>query len=124
MADAKTKTVNYTAEMVDQIVSMYEELGNEGLDEIAEAVGRPVRSVRSKLVREGVYIASPKAPKAKREDGPTKKDLLNELEALVAFDVNGLMGATKAAIADVIALAQSQVAQADADTQPEVAQAE
>jgi hypothetical protein len=124
MADAKTKTVNYTAEMVDQIVSMYEELGNEGLDEIAEAVGRPVRSVRSKLVREGVYIASPKAPKAKREDGPTKKDLLNELEALVAFDVNGLMGATKAAISDVIALAQSQVAQADADTQPEVAQAE
>lgn len=124
MADAKTKTVNYTAEMVNRIVSMYEELGNEGLDEIAEAVGRPVRSVRSKLVREGVYIASPKAPKAKREDGPTKKDLLNELEALVAFDVNGLMGATKAAISDVIALAQSQVAQADADTQPEVAQAE
>lgn len=113
MAEAKTKTVNYTAEMVDQIVSMYEQLGNEGLEEIAEAVGRPVRSVRSKLVREGVYIATPKAAKAKREDGPTKKDLLNELEALVAFDVTGLMGATKAAIADVIALAQSQVAQAE-----------
>lgn len=122
MADAKTKTVNYTAEMVDQIVSMYEQLGNEGLDEIAEAVGRPVRSVRSKLVREGVYVATPKAPKAAKVEGPSKKELLNELESLVAFDVNGLMGATKAAISSIIELAQS--AQAEAEVQPEVAQAE
>lgn len=122
MADAKTKTVNYTAEMVDQIVSMYEQLGNEGLDEIAEAVGRPVRSVRSKLVREGIYVATPKAPKAAKVEGPTKKELLNELESLVAFDVNGLMGATKAAISSIIELAQS--AQAEAEVQPEVAQAE
>lgn len=122
MADAKTKTVNYTSEMVDQIVSMYEQLGNEGLDEIAEAVGRPVRSVRSKLVREGIYVATPKAPKAAKVEGPTKKELLNELESLVAFDVNGLMGATKAAISSIIELAQS--AQAEAEVQPEVAQAE
>lgn len=106
MADAKTKTVNYTAEMVERMVTMYEQLGNEGMDEIADAVGRPVRSVRSKLVREGVYVAAPAKAKAKREEGPTKKDLLNELEGLVAFDVGGLMGATKEAIAHVIALAQ------------------
>ena len=106
MADAKTKTVNYTAEMVERMVAMYEQLGNEGMDEIAEAVGRPVRSVRSKLVREGVYVAAPAKTKAKREEGPTKKDLLNELEALVDFDVTGLTGATKEAIAHVIALAQ------------------
>jgi hypothetical protein len=113
MADAKTKTVNYTAEMVERMVSMYEQLGNEGLDEIAQTLGRPVRSVRSKLVREGVYVAAPVKAKAKREEGPTKKELLNELETLVSFDVNGLTGATKEAIAAVIALAQSQVVQGE-----------
>jgi hypothetical protein len=119
MADAKTKTTNYTSEMVDRMVAMYEQLGNEGLDAIAEALGRPVRSVRSKLVREGIYIAAPVKSKAKREEGPTKKDMLNELEALVSFDVNGLTGATKEAIASVIALAQMA-----AVSQPEVAQGE
>jgi hypothetical protein len=113
MADAKTKTVNYTAEMVERMVSMYEQLGNEGLDEIAQTLGRPVRSVRSKLVREGVYVAAPVKAKAKRDEGPTKKELLNALETLVSFDVNGMTGATKEAIAAVIALAQSQVVQGE-----------
>jgi hypothetical protein len=119
MAEAKTKTANYTTEMVERMVAMYEELGNEGIEAIAEAVNRPVRSVRSKLVREGVYVAAPVKQKAKREEGPTKKELLNELEALVSFEVNGLTGATKEAIASVIALAQMA-----AVSQPEVAQGE
>ena len=99
MAEAKQ---NYTEEMVAQAVELYEQLGNEGMEEIAEAIGRSVRSVRSKLVREGVYVATPKAVKAKADAGPTKKELLNELEALVDFDVTGLMGATKAAITSLI----------------------
>ena len=102
MADAKTATANYTDEMVDLMVARYEELGNDGLDTIAEELGKTVRSVRSKLVREGVYVATPKAVRVKADAGPTKKELLNELEALVPFDVTGLMGATKAAIADLI----------------------
>ena len=64
MAETKTKPANYTDEMVTKMLDMYEQLGNDGLDEIAEAIGRPVRSVRSKLVREGVYVATPKAAKA------------------------------------------------------------
>jgi hypothetical protein len=108
MADAKTKTANYTDAMVAQMLDMYEQLGNEGMDTIAETIGRPVRSVRSKLVREGVYVAAPVKAKAKRDEGPTKKELLNTLEALVPFEVEGLMGATKAAIADLIAFAQTQ----------------
>jgi hypothetical protein len=99
MAEAKQ---NYTEEMVAQAVELYEQLGNEGMEEIAEAIGRSVRSVRSKLVREGVYVATPKAVKAKVDTGPTKKQLLNDLEALVDFDVTGLMGATKAAITSLI----------------------
>jgi hypothetical protein len=55
MAEATQKTTNYSAEMVDQMVAMYEELGNDGLDQIAAELDKTVRSVRSKLVREGVY---------------------------------------------------------------------
>lgn len=112
MAEAKkaAKAENYTSEMVERMLARYEELGNEGVEAIAAELGKPVRSVRSKLVREGVYVASPKAPKAAKVEGPSKKELLNELEALVAFDVNGLTGATKEAIASVIALAQAKAA--------------
>jgi hypothetical protein len=106
MADVKTSKVNYTEAMVEQMLAMYTELGNEGIEHIAQTLARPVRSVRSKLVREGVYVAVEKAVKAKREEGPTKKELLNQLESLVDFEVNGLMGATKEAIAHVIALAR------------------
>ena len=61
MADTKpVSKANYTDEMVEQAISMYQDLGNDGLDQIAEAIGKNVRSVRSKLVREGVYVASPK----------------------------------------------------------------
>ena len=65
MAEATQKTANYTAEMVDSIIEMYNELGNDGLDEIADSIGKSVRSVRSKLVREGVYVASPKKAASK-----------------------------------------------------------
>ena len=53
MAEATQKTANYTAEMINQMVDMYNELGNDGLDQIAEEMDKSVRSVRSKLVREG-----------------------------------------------------------------------
>ena len=96
MAEATQKTANYTAEMVDSIIEMYNELGNDGLDEIADSIGKSVRSVRSKLVREGVYVASPKKAAAK-QDGPSKKEILRDIEA-GGFDVSGFEGATKAAL--------------------------
>jgi hypothetical protein len=96
------KAENYTSEMVERLLARYEELGNDGLETIAAELGKPVRSVRSKLVREGAYVAAPKAPKAKREEGPTKKELLNELEAIATFPVDGFVNATKEAIASVI----------------------
>jgi len=101
------KAENYTSEMVERLLARYEELGNDGLETIAAELGKPVRSVRSKLVREGAYVAAPKATKAKREDGPSKKDLLNELEAIAPFAVDGFLGATKEAIASVIAFVKA-----------------
>jgi hypothetical protein len=91
---------NYTPEMVEKLIAMYEELGNDGLDEIAEALNKPVRSVRSKLVREGVYVAAPKTADNK-SNGPSKKELLRSIEA-EGFDVSGFEGATKIALARLL----------------------
>jgi hypothetical protein len=91
--------VNYTAEMTAAIVDQYQ--AGVSVDAIATDIGKSVRSVRSKLVREGVYVAKAK-PAAKRDNGPTKKELLIELEN-TGFDVNGFEGATKDAILRLIA---------------------
>jgi len=90
---------NYSAEMTASIVSQYQ-AGVE-VEAIAASIEKSVRSVRSKLVREGVYVAKPKA-KSTRVMGPTKKELLKDLEA-TGFDVAGFEGATKDAIERLIA---------------------
>jgi hypothetical protein len=64
-------------------------------------MGKSVRSIIAKLVREGVYVAAEK-PKARKIEGPSKKEMLIELERRVSFDVTGLMGATKEAIQHLI----------------------
>ena len=93
------KNVNYTPEMTAQIVSDYE--AGIAVEAIAEAVNKSVRSVRSKLVREGVYVAKPKTT-SRKSDEPTKKELLNQLEAVYPFNVNDLTGATKDVIKDLL----------------------
>ena len=91
---------NYTEEMVVAITSAYQ--GGTPVDEIAETIGKSKRSVISKLVREGVYVATEK-PTSTRDNGPTKKELLIQLEGLDPdMPVNGLAGATKEAIAYLI----------------------
>ena len=93
------KAVNYTPELTAQIVDQYQ--SGVTVADIASSIEKSVRSVRSKLVREGVYVAAPKKS-ARKSDEPTKKELLNELEAVYPFDVNGLTGATKDAIKDLL----------------------
>jgi plasmid maintenance system antidote protein VapI len=102
---AATAKQNYTEEMTNKLVSDYQ--SGVSVETLAETLGKSVRSVRSKLVREGVYIAAEKPVKTAKVEGPSKKEMLNELEALVDFPVDGFMGATKEAIAHVIALAQA-----------------
>ena len=64
---------NYTAEMTALVVDQYQ--NGTPIEDISEMVTRSVRSVRSKLVREGVYVAAPKPTAVKRDNGPTKKEL-------------------------------------------------
>jgi hypothetical protein len=99
------KNVNYTPEMTAKIVDDYQ--AGVSVEQIADAIDKSVRSVRSKLVREGVYVAQPKA-KARKADEPTKKELLNHLEALAPFGVTGFMGATKEAINELISHFETQ----------------
>ena len=102
----KKATVNYTDAQIAQMIEMYAEHGNEGLEAIATAIGKSVRSVRSKLVREGLYQAAPKKSAEKKDMGPSKKDLLNQLEDLVGFDVTPLQGATKEGLLNLISFAK------------------
>ena len=99
---AAEKRVNYTEAQTTQMISDYQ--AGQSVEDIADAMGKAVRSVRSKLVREGVYVAAEKAVKAKREDGPTKKELMRDLEAIAPFEVEGFMNATKEAIQSLIVL--------------------
>jgi hypothetical protein len=92
MSDMATQ--NYSVEMTAAIVEQYQQ--GTDVDAIADSIGKSIRSVRSKLVREGVYVAKPKVA-AKRDMGPTKKELLKDLEA-TGFEVAGFEGATKEAI--------------------------
>lgn len=127
---AKEKTPNYTEEMVAKVHNMYAELGNAGLEQIAEAVGKNVRSVRARLVRDKLYVAPEKgAPKAK-DEGPTKKELVNTLESVAPADfpnVEGIQGANKEVIAWLVAhfsptdTDDADVSVASEDTAPEAA---
>ena len=93
------KQPNYTASMTAQIIDDYQ--ANKSVEEIASSIGKSVRSVRSKLVREGVYIPQEKKT-SRKSDEPTKKELLKTLDSLVDFPTVGLLGATKVSILDLI----------------------
>ena len=99
------KIANYSVEMTDKIISQYQ--NGTSVDEIADAIGKSVRSVRSKLVREGVYIPQEKKTSKKVQE-PTKKELLRTLDELVDFPTTGLLGASKESILDLIKFAESK----------------
>ena len=92
--------VNYTPEMTTQIVDAYS--SGMAITEIADRVGKSARSVRSKLVREGVYVAQPKKVTRKVE-GPSKKEILRDLQG-AGFDVKGFEGATKEALTRLLGM--------------------
>ena len=99
------KQPNYSSSMTAQIIDDYQ--NGTSVDEIATSIGKSVRSVRSKLVREGVYIPQEKKTSKKVQE-PTKKELLRTLDELVDFPTTGLLGATKESILDLIKFAESK----------------
>lgn len=111
---AKEAKVNYTEAQTDSMKAAY--AAGASVESIAEAMGKAVRSVRAKLVREGVYVAPEKGAKSKREEGPTKKEMLIQLsEVWPDAPVDGLVNATKEAIASLIQHLESAAAADEAD---------
>ena len=103
---AKEAKQNYTEAQTSAMIAEYQ--AGATVEALAEAMGKAVRSVRAKLVREGVYVAPEKGAKSKREEGPTKKELLITLSAVWPdAPVDGLINATKEAIASLIAHLES-----------------
>ena len=100
------KAPNYSPELTDAIVADYQ--AGKPVEDIADAIGKSVRSVRSKLVREGVYVAQEKPKTSLEHVGPTKKELLNRVEEVVPnAPIDGLKGAKIDAIAWAIDTAEA-----------------
>lgn len=116
----QAKTPNYTDELTAEVVKRYQD--GESVESIAESIGKAARSVRSKLVREGVYVAPEKPVKAAAKDeGPSKKELLRTLESLApSFPIDGFVNATKEALTALIDHLESE-AEAPAEDVAEAA---
>jgi hypothetical protein len=90
----------YSEEETKKLKKLYDEFGTENIEFIAEELNKTIRSVRSKLVREGLYI--PMKSDYIKKTGKSKKELLRDLEEIVQFDTGGFLGATKDSLSDLI----------------------
>lgn len=96
----KTKST-YTQEETSKLLALYEVYGTDHIEHIAKELNKPVKSVRSKLVREKVYVAGETG--YIKKTGKSKKELLRDLEDIINIDTSGFSGATKESISSLIA---------------------
>ena len=106
---ATAKNVNYTPEQTAQIVNAYQK--GETVEQIADALGKSVRSIVAKLSREGVY--KKKEYKTKTGEAVVKKDAhaeaIGAILKLAENDVDSLTKANKSALKAIFeALANSK----------------
>jgi hypothetical protein len=101
------KAINYTPELTEKLLNLFEQYGPERIDEIANEISKPRKSVIAKLVRLNKYKA-PEKPASKRA-GLSKKELLNEIETIVCFDVTGFTGASKPALQNLLNYLKSSI---------------
>jgi len=83
----------YSEQERNTIIVMYQERGNDGLQEISDIIGKSVNSVRAKLVKEKIYVA-PEKKINQRKNGLSKKEIIRELGGL-GLAPEGLDGTTK-----------------------------
>lgn len=78
------KQVNYTPEMTQDLVARY--TAGMPVDMIARELGKSVRSIVAKLVREGVYVAKTTTPTEKF----TKVDFIKAIADGIGVDFASL----------------------------------
>ena len=97
------KAVNYTAEQTSAMVADYQ--NGVTVEQIAEKVGKSVRSVVAKLSREKVYVA--KTYVTKTGDAVVKKDAvadaIGSVLMLTESEIESLTKANKTALAKIFA---------------------
>ena len=109
MATTTTKEVNYSAELTAKVLAMYAEGVSPA--EIAEKVGKTLRSVVAKLSREKVYIKPERTTKTgeKIEKKDTVADAIGAVLRLSENDISSLTKANKTALQAIFnALANSK----------------
>lgn len=95
----KTKSA-YTEEETKKLLELYKMYGTDHLEQIAIELNKPIKSVRSKLVKEKVYVAGNSG--YVKKTGKSKKELLRDLEDIIDIDTSGFTGATKESISSLI----------------------
>ena len=106
---AATKVVNYTSEQTKQVVEDY--AAGVSVEQIADQMGKSVRSIVAKLSREGVY--KKKEYVGKTGEKPVKKDAhadaIGAILQLTESDTESLTKANKSALRAIFeALAASK----------------
>jgi hypothetical protein len=90
---AQAKAPNYSPEQTAQIVADYQ--AGVTVEQIAQTMGKTVRSIVAKLSREKVYIA--KEYKTKNGEAPVKKDVHADfIGAALNLSENDIESLTKA----------------------------
>lgn len=98
-------SLNYSTEEEEKLKKLYIDYGTANIQKIADELGKPVPSVRQKLVKMDIYKPLPKKTSTRKE--PTKKELMNEIEDITGFDATGFKGATKKVLNDLIVYLKS-----------------
>ena len=87
------KAVNYTPEQTAKIIAEYQ--AGVAVEQIAQAMGKTVRSIVAKLSREKVYVA--KTYVSKTGEKPVKKDVTADaIGAILRLSENDIESLTKA----------------------------
>jgi hypothetical protein len=87
------KAVNYTPEQTAKIIAEYQ--AGVAVEQIAQAMGKTVRSIVAKLSREKVYVA--KQYVTKNGEKPVKKDVTADaIGAILRLSENDIESLTKA----------------------------
>lgn len=120
------KTVNYTALAVQKLREGYDPAADEETRDaqivaLADELGKTTKSVRAKLVREGLYVK--KAYKTKTGDKPeTKEAIVNQIADFLGVDADSSLSGLEKATKNCLILLRgtfAAVAASDEETETE-----